>query len=1056
MKGKTFSRFPQKTLKIPSLTQVQVDSYRWFFEKGLRELFDDFSPVKDYSGKKLELFFNDYTVEDPEYSEQQAQDKNLSFEASLRVQIELKNLKSGEIKRQEIYFGEIPLITKRGTFIINGVERAVVSQIIRSSGVNFTAQLKRGERVFGAEIIPSRGAWVEFETEADGRISAKVDRRRKLPATALLRAFGLSTNQEILKAFKDLPSEGQHYIAATLEADESTDTGSGLVEVYRRLRPGEIATPDNARDLLAGMFSFERYDLEKVGRWKMNERLGLKAVSPAKIKKTDRVLKLEDLLAVIKEIIRLNLDPQAQPDDIDHLSNRRLRPVGIMLQARLRRALTRMERMIKDRMTTLDIDTMTPSQLVHVQPFLSAAQDFFGASRLSQFMDQVNPLAELEHKRKVSAKGPGGLTSERAGFGVRDVHSSHYGRICPIQTPEGQNIGLVNQLAIYARLNEFGFLETPYFKVKNGKVTDQVVYLDAAEEEEYVIVHGGEPLTKQGKLKNRYVEARVKGKPGFVEAKKVELMDVSPQQILSVATALIPFLEHDDANRALMGSNMQKQALPCIRPEAPLVATSLEEKAARDSGYAVYADGAGQVLEADALRIKVKYSRGNKIREYPLISYLRSNQSSAITQRPLVKKGQKVSKGQVIADGPAIDKGWLALGQNLTVAFMPWEGANYEDAIVVSERLQREDIFTSVHIESYSEDVRETKLGPEQTTCDIPNVAESKLANLDSDGIVRIGAEVEEGDILVGKIAPKGETELTGEERLLRAVFGEKARDVKDVSKRLPHGKKGKVIAIREFHRSEGDNLAPGVVRSIEVDVATMRKIQVGDKLAGRHGNKGVIAKLLPIADMPYTEDGRIVDIILNPLGVVSRMNLGQILESHLGLAAKELGFRAISPALAGVSEQEIRQMLKKANLPEDGKFVLYDGRTGEPFDQKVMIGEIYMMKLDHLVEDKVHARSIGPYSLTTQQPLGGKAQFGGQRFGEMEVWALEGYGAAYSLQEMLTIKSDDVVGRAKTYEAITQQKLIPAPNIPASFNVMLAELKGLGFDPELTKAKKE
>jgi DNA-directed RNA polymerase subunit beta len=1053
MQVKIFSRFPAKTLAPPSLNQIQIDSYQWFFDKGLKELFEDFSPIRDHTGKKLELWFKDYHLDDSGLDEFEAQGKNLSYEASLRVEVELKNLQTGEIKKQEIYFGEVPLITRRGTFIINGVERAVVSQLIRSAGVYFNIRGKKDRLFFGCEVIPARGAWIEFEVEPDGRIMAKVDRRRKFPATALLRAFGLGSTAEIKKTFKDLPAEGQKFLAATLAEDVSTDEASGLVEVYKRLRPGELATPDNARDLISGMFSFERYDLEKSGRWKVNQRLKLKALKLDQIKKTDRVIKLQDLIAIVKEVIRLNLaGTQVRPDDIDHLGNRRVRPVGMLFQSRLRQALTRMERLVKDRMTTHDIATMTPSQLVHVQPFVAAVQDFFGASRLSQFMDQINPLAELEHKRKLSAKGPGGLTSERAGFGVRDVHSSHYGRICPIQTPEGQNIGLVNQLAIYTRLNEMGFLETPYFRVKKGQVTSEVVYLDARKEEEYIIAHGGELLDSKRRFKNSLVEARIKGAPGLVARSKVQFIDVSPQQILSVATALIPFLEHDDANRALMGSNMQKQAVPCIKPEAPLVATGIEARAARDSGYAVFAETAGKVVEVDANHIVVEDSRTKKKHNYNLLSFIRSNQCSSLAQKPRVEKGQNVAKGQVLADGAAIEDGLLALGQNLVVAFMSWEGSNYEDAVVISERLLKEDIFTSIHIESFTTEIRDTKLGPEQTTFDIPNVSEARLANLDEEGIIRIGAEVQEGDILVGKIAPKGEADLTGEERLLRAVFGEKARDVKDVSLRLPHGKKGRIVGVREFSKAKGDKLSPGVIKSIEVEVAALRKVQVGDKLAGRHGNKGVIAKILPIEDMPHLEDGTVVDVILNPLGVASRMNLGQILESHLGWSAKKLGFRAISPALSGATEKEIKDLLKEARFPEDGKTLLYDGRTGQPFHQKVAVGVVYIMKLNHLVEDKVHARSIGPYSLTTQQPLGGKAQFGGQRFGEMEVWAMEGYGAAYSLQEMLTVKSDDVIGRARAYEAITQGRPIPKPGIPASFNVMLAELKGLGLDPELIK----
>ena len=1053
LKTKTFRNYPKKSAPVPSLIKVQLDSYEWFLRDGLKELLEDFSPVRDYSGKKLELSFIDYSVEAPERTEREAQKNNLTFEGVLRVKVRLTNKETGEIKEQEVYLGELPLITKRGTFIINGVERAVVSQLIRSPGAYFSAEVKKQGTFFRAEIIPSRGAWLEFETHTDGAIYVKVDRRRKLPATALARAMGVKTTEELNKKFKDVPKAGASYIENTLYVDGTKTPGEALVEIYKRLRPGEMATEDNAKDLFKAMFSFERYDMERVGRWKLNQRLGLLRKEVSAITRDDRIVQLDDVIATIKEIIRLNIDPAGRSDDIDHLGNRRVRPVGILLQDRLRVSLNRMERIIKDRMSTLDIATLAPGQLIHANPFISAIQEFFGSSRLSQFMDQINPLAELEHKRRLSAKGPGGLSQERAGFEVRDVHTSHYGRLCPIQTPEGPNIGLVVHLAIFSRINENGFLETPYFKVKNGKVTDEIVYLNAFDEQIAKIAHGGLTLNDDGSFENEEVEGRFHGTATTFPAKEVEYRDIAPQQTISVATALIPFLEHDDANRALMGSNMQRQAVPCIKPEAPIVSTGMEEAAAKDSGYAVVAEQSGIVAEADGRHIVVKDDKGKKIK-YELINFVRSNQYSSLHQKPIVMPGDTIKKGQVIADGPAIDNGVLALGQNLLVAFMSWYGFNYEDAIVISERLVKNDTFSSIHIEDFTIDVRDTKLGPEITTYDIPNVSESKLSNLDEHGIIRPGAEVKEGDILVGKISPKGETDLTGEERLLRAVFGEKARDVRDTSLVVPHGKRGRVIGVKVFSREKGDRLQAGVIKSIQVEIARLRKISVGDKLAGRHGNKGVISRILPLEDMPHLADGRPVDIVLNPLGVASRMNIGQILEMHLGYAAQTQDYRAITPALAGATEEEIGEELERAGLPRSGKTILFDGLTGEPFDQEVAVGVIYMLKLNHLVEDKVHARSIGPYSLTTQQPLGGKAQFGGQRFGEMEVWALEGYGAAHTLQEMLTIKSDDVSGRARAYESITKSEPIRKPNVPASFNVLLSEMKGLGFNPEMLGAK--
>lgn len=1049
MQEKYFAQYSGKTMPFPNLIQVQIDSYNWFLKKGFQELLEDASPVEDYSGEQLRFSFLNFSLEKPEYSEEICRQKNLTYEAPLRVETRLHNIASGEIKEQNIYFGHIPLISSRGTFIINGVERVIVSQLVRSPGVYFNTKIKHRQTLFGAEVIPGRGAWIEFETSDDGTIYTKVDRRRRLPATTLLRAFGLANSEEIIKACGE-----SELLKATLEVDQTATPEEASQAIYRYLRPGEISTPENAKRFLQNLFSFKRYDLERVGRWKLDQRLLHPLKKEDHITKEDRTIQLQDLIDIVKEIIRMQGDSSAIPDEIDNLGNRRVRPVGMLLQDRLRLTFSRMERVIKDRMSTLDLDTLTPGQLININIFSATVQDFFSSSQLSQFMDQVNPLAELEHKRTLSAKGPGGLSQERAGFEVRDVHESHYGRLCPIQTPEGQNVGLVSHLALFGRLNEFGFLETPYFKVVNGCVTDDIEYLNAFDEARFVIAHAGEPLDKRGQFVNKLVEARIKGKPGIVEYQALNYRDVSPQQCVSVATALIPFLEHDDANRAQMGANMQRQGVPCLKPEAPLVATDIGKAVARDAGYNIWAQEAGKVSSVDASRIVVEGAKSGELKTYPLINFRRSNQYTVIHQRPLVTLGQKVKNGEVIGTGSSTNDEMLALGQNLLVAFLPWEGVNYEDAIVISERLVREDILSSLHIQDFICEVRDTKLGPEITTYDIPNVSETKLANLDEDGIIRVGSEVKEGSYLVGKISPKGEAELTGEERLLRAIFGEKAREVRDTSLILPHGGKGKVINTNILSRERGDKLTPGVIRSIQVEVAELRKIAVGDKLAGRHGNKGVIAKILPIEDMPYLEDGTAVDIILNPLGVASRMNLGQVLETHLGWAASKLGYRAISPPFAGAKEGEIQAELQKAGLPSSGKIALYDGRTSELFEQDVTVGVIYMMKLNHLVEDKAHARSIGPYSLTTQQPLGGKAQFGGQRFGEMEAWALEAYGAAHTLQEILTIKSDDVRGRAETYEAITKGEAIRKPYLPSSFHVLVNEIKGLGFDIEMVEVK--
>jgi len=989
----------------------------------------------------LALYFGDYYLDEPKYDELKAKKNGLSYEAPLRVKLKLVNKKTNETKEQEVFLTDMPLITPRGTFILNGVERVVISQLIRSAGVFFTTSYLRGKKLHGAKIIPNRGAWLEFETEYNGCIVVRIDRKRKIPATALLRIFDLAKNEDIMKEFKNVDNGEVQFIKETIDRDPSKSQEDAWIEIYKRVRPGDLAAVDNAKQLLENMFkNFERYDLSEVGRYKLNQRVGINTP----LTKEYRILRKEDLVLILKEIIKLNNDLETPGDDIDHLGNRRVRALGELLENKIRVGLARLERIARDRMSTLDIYSLMPAQLINSRPLMATVKEFFTSSQLSQFMNQINPLSELEHKRRLSAMGPGGLTKERAGFEVRDVHPSHYGRICPIETPEGPNIGLVGHLASYARINPYGFIETPYRKVKHSTVTNEIVYLDAFEEEKYLIAHAGVTLDGQRRIKEKRVEARIHGEPGIADRDKIDFMDVSPYQCISIATALIPFVEHDDSNRALMGSNMQRQAVPLVMPEAPLVGTGIEARAAKDSGQVIVSSSDGRVREVDASHIVV--SSGNKTQNILLHNFLRSNDYTCITQRPIVLRGQKIKKGDVLGDSSSTDNGELALGQNILVAFMSWSGSNFEDAIIISERLVKNDYFSSIHIEESICEVRDTKLGPETTTADIPNVGENRLKDLDEEGIVRIGAEVGQDDILVGKISPKGETDLTSEERLLRAIFGDKARDIKDTSLRLPHGKRGRVVGVKIFSREKGDKLNAGVIKAIQVEVAQFRKVAVGDKLAGRHGNKGVISKVLPQEDMPYLEDGTPVDIILNPLGVASRMNIGQILETHLGWAAHKLGYRSYSPPFSGVTEDEIKEELKKAGLPESGKVMLFDGRTGEPFIQPVTVGYIYMMKLNHLVEDKIHMRSIGPYSLITQQPLGGKAQFGGQRFGEMEVWALEGYGAAYTLQEMLTIKSDDVVGRANAYDSIIKGRPIHNPNIPSSFNVLVSEIKSLGF----------
>jgi len=1085
-KERKFFAHGHQITEVPDLIEVQKNSYKWFFEKGLGELLEEVGGIKDFGGRGIELSFKDYYLDEPKFDERTSKEKNVTYESPLRIKAVIK-FKDGKKQEQEIYLGDFPIMTDRGTFIINGIERVVVSQIIRSAGVFFTSETVRGKRYYGAKIIPNRGAWLEIETDTNNVMYVKIDRKRKVAVTSLLRAFGFATTEEIIKLFKEVDTGEIKYIEETLKKDVATNEEEGLIEVYKRIRPGDLATADNAKSLIYSMFfNFDRYDFGRVGRYKLNKRFNYTIENIPE----NRILRREDLLDIVKEVIRLNAT-QMEADDVDHLANRRIRAVGELIQNKFRIGLARMIRIVRDRMTTMDIASMSPSRLINAKPVIGVVKEFFMSSQLSQFMDQTNPLSELEHKRRISAMGPGGLSRERAGFEVRDVHTTHYGRICPIATPEGPNIGLVGHLASHAMVNEYGFIETPYrvvektlledavdpvtnLKHKKGevlpievinhfrsrtmpikvsnKVTEKIVYLNALEEERAITTAATTPIDpKTGAFLKEKTEVRRFGKPETSDVREIDYMDVASNQIFAVQTSCIPFLEHDDAVRALMGSNMQRQAVPCIRPQAPYVGTGMEKMAAYYSGYAILAPGAGTITYVDSNRIELLSDKGD-LYTFDLNKFKRSNASTCINQHPTVDLGQKVKKGEVMTDGPSIADGELALGQNMMVAFMSWEGYNYEDAIILSERVVQTDRFTSIHIEDYQIEVRETKLGPEVVTSDIPNVGEEKLKNLDENGIIRIGAEVSSGDILVGKITPKGESELSAEEKLLRAIFGEKARDVRDTSLLMQHGDHGKVIDVKTFSAEQGDKLSPGVIKMIQVSVADIRKIQVGDKMAGRHGNKGVISRIVPLGDMPFLTSGRPVDILLSPLGVISRMNLGQILETHLGLAVQKLGFKVATPALYGLTESKIKELLKEAGYPEDGKLQLYDGRTGDPFQNKTTVGFKYMLKLNHMVEDKIHQRSIGPYSLITQQPLGGKAQFGGQRFGEMEVWALEGYGAAYTLQEMLTIKSDDVTGRSKAYESIIKGEEIESINIPESFNVLVKELKGLGLDVELLK----
>ena len=1031
-------------LPLPNLIAHQKDSWRWFVEKGLSEIFSEINPIDDYTGQKLSLKFGKYYFGEPKNTDQFAKENNLTFEAPLHATVELTNKTTGVVEEQEIYLGEYPWMTDRGTFVINGTERVVVSQLIRSAGVFFTAETVAGRNYYGAKIIPGRGAWMEFETASNGAIYVKIDRRRKMPATTLLRALGYPKTSEIKELFADIDTGDVKYIDETLDKDTSRGANEALIEVYRRLRPGDLATVDNARQMIERMFfDFKRFDYSRVGRYKLNQRLGLDVANTAE----NRTLQMSDLVAILREVIRLN-NTQEPADDIDALSNRRVRLVGELIARQFRVGMLRMQRNAMDRMSVADLESVSPSQLINARPIVAAVREFFTSSQLSQLLDEVNPLSELSHKRRLSSTGPGGLTRERAGFEVRDAHPTHYGRICSVETPEGANIGLVLNLAAYARVNEYGFIETPYLRVKDGKVTDELVYLDASQEIGEVIADAGEALNEDGTFRDERVNARSNMQPSQVDANQVTFMDAAHRQILGSTAALVPFIEKTRVDRALTGSNMQRQAVPLLCPESATVGTGIEKAVAENSGHLIQASGDGEVVRADADEVHVKYADGVKI--YTLKHFVKNNDDRCYNQKVRVERGDKVKKGDILIEGASIAGGEIALGKNLLVAFMPWGGYNMEDAIIMSRRLVEDDRLTSINIKDYTVEVRETKLGPEIVTRDIPNVSEESLRHLDENGIVQIGSEVKAGDVLVGKITPKGEQELSSEERLLRAIFGEKAKDVRDTSQRMNNAGGGKVVGVKIFSRENGHELKAGVLMQIQIFVAQLRKIGVGDKMAGRFGNKGVVAKVLPVEDMPFLEDGTPVDVVLNPLGVPSRMNLGQIFETHLGMAARALGYRVATPSFNGVPSEKISDELEKAGLARDGKSQLFDGRTGEPFEERTTVGVMHMIKLHHMVSDKIHARSTGPYTMVTQQPLGGKAQNGGQRFGEMEVWALEAYGAAATLQEMLTIKSDDVYGRAKAYESIIKDEPIVGPKLPESFNVLVKELQGLGLRVDL------
>lgn len=1031
-------------LPIPNLIDHQKESWKDLVETGIGEIFAEINPVDDYTGQKLSLSFKKYWFGDPKFSEAWAKDNNVTFEAPLYANVELVNKVTDEVKEQEIYLGDYPWMTDRGTFVVNGTERVVVSQLIRSAGVFFTADNIAGRNYYGAKIIPGRGAWLELETAANGAIYVKIDRRRKLPITTLLRALGGYSSTEMKKMFADVEGDGVDYIGATLEKDTSRSQSEALIEVYRRLRPGDLATVENAKGMIERMFfDFKRYDYSRVGRFKMNQRLKVDLPNTTE----NRVFQISDLIAIIAEIINLN-NTQAPADDIDDLSNRRVKLVGELVARQFRVGMLRLQRNAMDRMSLCDIETVTPSQLINARPVVAAVREFFASSQLSQLMDETNPLAELSHKRRLSSLGPGGLSRERAGFDVRDVHPTHYGRICVVETPEGPNIGLVLNLAAYARINDYGFLEAPYLKVVDGKVTDEVVYLDASQEAVEVIADASAKLNEDGSFAEERVSARNGLFPSQVDAIEVTYMDAAHKEILGASAGLIPFVEKDRVDRALTGSAMQKQAVPLLAPESPIVGTGIEADIAKNSSQLVVAEGAGEVTRADADIVAVKYKDG--VKEYPLIHFAKSNDERSINQKVRVSRGDKVKAGDILIEGASIADGEIALGKDLLVAFMPWGGYNMDDAIILSDRLVQDDTLTSINIKDYTVEVRETKLGDEIVTSDIPNVSEESLRHLDETGVVQVGSEVKIGDVLVGKITPKGEQELSSEERLLRAIFGEKAKDVRDTSLRMNNSGGGKVVAVKRFTREGGHELKAGVLEQIQIFVAELRKISVGDKMAGRHGNKGVVARIMPVEDMPFLEDGTPVDVILNPLGVPSRMNIGQLFETHLGMAAKALGYKVATPAFNGVPNEAISDELEKAGFSRDGKFQLYDGRDGLPFEEKTTVGMMHMIKLHHMVADKIHARATGPYAMVTQQPLGGKAQNGGQRFGEMEVWALEAYGAANTLQEMITIKSDDVYGRAKAYESIIKNMPIVGPKLPESFNVLVKELQGLGLRVDL------
>ena len=1079
---KSYGQIADK-LEIGNLIQTQLDSFEWFKREGLRELFNEINPITDYTGKNYELRFLDYEFGEPKYDEEDCRQRDMTFSAPLRIQTRLHiktGENAGEIKEAEVFMGDFAMMTGEGTFIVNGTERVVVSQLVRSPGVYFTAAEDRttGRLLYAAKLIPNRGAWLEVETSSKDVLTVKIDRKRKVPVTTLVRAIGYASNDDIRAFFADVDEDPEHrYIAATLEKDGSTSVEEALVELYRKIRPGDPPTVENARNLLNSLFfNARRFDLSKVGRFKLDKNLGI-SEEEARERAWDkdrRVLDNQDFVSIIRKVIQLN-NGHGEADDIDHLGNRRVRAVGELLQNQFRMGLIRMERIIKERMTISDSGTITSASLINARPVVAAIKEFFGSSQLSQFMDQTNPLAELTHKRRLSALGPGGLSRERAGFDVRDVHQSHYGRICPIETPEGPNIGLIGSLATFARVNEFGFIETPFRRVHKDEkgtpwVSDEIVFLSADEEDKYTVAQANAPVDDKGHFAVAHVACRTRHTFKDLPIGDVDYMDVSPKQIVSVATALIPFLEHDDANRALMGSNMQKQAVPLLVSESPIVGTGMEIHAARNSGEMVLARKPGTVVgvawpepadndrsvekirsgQDSGMGILLRPDDGGPDQWYGVHKFVRSNQGTCLSQRITVFSGTHVAAGDVLADGPSTEGGELALGRNLLVAFMPWEGYNFEDAILISESVVREDTFTSIHIEEFEIEARDTKLGAEEITRDLPNINEESLKNLNERGIIYVGAEVHPGDILVGKITPKGESELSAEERLLRAIFGEKAREVRDSSLRVPHGERGIVVDVKLFSRESNHELPPGVNELVRVYVAQKRKIAQGDKMAGRHGNKGVVARIMPIEDMPYLPDGTPVEIVLNPLGVPSRMNLGQVLETHLGYAAHALGLKVASPVFDGASEELIESELARAGLPSSGKERLRDGRTGEFFDREVTVGYIYMLKLHHLVEDKIHARSTGPYSLVTQQPLGGKAQFGGQRFGEMEVWALEAYGASHILQEILTVKSDDIVGRVKAYEAIVKGENTLEAGIPESFRVLVKELEGLALGVEI------